>query len=336
MVNKVKDDAEEILLHMGELASKLRLDGNRKWWPNWIFRSDHVENAAAILNSGTLLSRSRAEEQALIVKDAASPHHIHQLTASHRRYVRLYFRPRTPTQYRNEGVRPASKIWNNAHMPVPVYFLFSVMLLADDNVRFSRGRLTSTTQVGKSAKFLKSIEFSDVYHDRGVGLLGQSDERSSILYARHSEVLVRDELSLHYLKHIVCRSAAERDTLICLLSPRAKSVWLPRIHVDEGRRLLFFKMGTFIQHTHLSSTESRFVFYSNISSDMRGPFILRVEWTSDDSNLSFVEQSFFVDTRPKILKLDRELFDYTVSVKLNDDLIYVGIYDSIREKNQIF
>ena len=50
-----KGDADEILELMQQLPSSLGLDRNRRFWARWLFRSDHVENAAAILNSGRLL-----------------------------------------------------------------------------------------------------------------------------------------------------------------------------------------------------------------------------------------------------------------------------------------
>ena len=245
------------------LASSLRLDGNRKRWPNWLFRSDHVENAAAILNSGKLLSRSAAECNRLIVKDSGSPRHIGQLSPDHRSYVRLYFRPRTPTQYRNEGMRPTGKIELGAHMPVPVYVLFSSSLLMDVGVSFTRGRLTTETEIGSSLKFLQDMNFADIYHDRGVGAVGGSDRRSEILNARHSEVIVKNDLQLDRAKHVVCRSAPERETLLSLLNAEARRRWAQRVHVDEGRRILFYKRGTFVQSADLSETGSRFVFYSN-------------------------------------------------------------------------
>jgi hypothetical protein len=80
-------------------------DQSRGWWPKWVYRSDHVENAAQILNSGRLLSRAAALQQNSIKKDAASQSHVSTLAPRQRRYVRLYFRPMTPTQYTNEGIR---------------------------------------------------------------------------------------------------------------------------------------------------------------------------------------------------------------------------------------
>ncbi len=318
---------------MQGLASQLRLTGVRKQWPNWIYRSDHVENAAAILNSGKLLSRANAETKGLIIKDAGSPQHISQLHAHHRKFVRLYFRPRTPTQYSNEGIRPQSKIQYSAHMPVPVYMLFSASLLAVDGVQFSRGRLTRTANIGKTAKFLRSIDFGDVYHDSSVGKRGESERRSEILNARHSEVLIEDELSLGHLKHIVCRSAPERETLLNLLSFNARKTWIKRIHIDEGNRRLFQKIGTFIQNTVLSSRESKIIFYSNISPDMRGPFDLKIEWNSEGRRRYYNLSEFRIDSRPEVYDLREKFSEYSVQATLNGDIAYIGKFDENRASN---
>ena len=157
-----KHDADEILEHMQQLPSSLGLDRNRRFWSRWLFRSDHVENAARILNSGRLLSRTAAERGGLIPMDSGSPQYVGQLSPRHRNLVRLYFRPRTPTQYANEGIRPRIRVQYGAHMPVPVYLLFSASLLALQGVRFTRGRLAQGTAVGGSARFLKSISGAGV------------------------------------------------------------------------------------------------------------------------------------------------------------------------------
>lgn len=321
---------------MRGLASSLGLDGSRKWWPDWLFRSDHVENAAAILNSGKLLSRAVAESERLIVKDAGSPEHIGQLTAEHRTYVRLYFRPRTPTQYANEGIRPKHRIQYNAHMPVPVYLLFSTSLLMETGVTFSRGRLAPGTPIGETAEFLKATNFGDVYHDSAVGRLGESDRRSTILNARHSEVLVKDELPLTHLKHVVCRSAPERETLLNLLTPEVKAEWISRTHVDEGRRRMFQRLGTFVQGADLERTRSRFVFYPNVELDMRGPFGLHIEWLSHDRKRTHTNPDFVVSTRPEVFNLGRGAARYRVRVNLNGDLSYLGVFDENLDSGMVF
>ena len=331
-----KADADEILDHMQQLPSSLGLDRNRRFWPSWLFRSDHVENAADILNSGRLRSRAGAEARDLIRVDSASPHIVGQLPARHRNLVRLYFRPRTPTQYANEGIRPQGMIEYGAHMPVPVYLLFDVSLLGEEGVLFTKGRLTERTPIGGSAAFLKSIAFADVYHDGGVGRLGGSNRRSSILNARHSEVVVENELGLDALKHVICRSAAERETLVNLLSDRARERWLKKIHVDEGHRRMFEKRGTFVQRAELSSEASRFLFYSNIGSSMWGPFDLTIEWSFGERTARARQERFTVSNRPVSYLLNPPAPRYEVRVMLDGNLAYLGDFDERYESDLLF
>ena len=322
-----KADADEILDYMQKLPSSLGLDRNRRFWSRWLFRSDHVENAAEILNSGCLLSRAAAAEGDLIRVDSGSPQYVGQLSARHRNLVRLYFRPRTPTQYVNEGIRPRGTIEYGAHMPVPVYLVFDVSLLVEEGVRFTKGRLTEGTEIGGSAEFLKSIAFADVYHDRGVGRLGGSYRRSEILNARHSEVVVENELALDKLAHIICRSAAERETLLSLLSPDARDRWLKKTLVDEGHRRMFEKRGTFVQRAELSSEASQFLFYSNVDPTMRGPFDLTIRWLFGDRSARARQKRFTVSNRPIAYSLNRPAPRYQVCVKLDGNLAYLGDFD---------
>ena len=324
---RLKVDADEIETFMRQLADRGSLAPNRQWWPNWLYRSDHVENAAEILNSGELISRAAAEAQGLIKVDSGSPGHIGQLTEEQRTYVRLYFRPRAPTQYANEGIRPRAKIEYGAHMPVPVYMLFSSSLLKEEGVMFSKGRLDPTAQVGETADFLKSMSFDDIYHDQAVPRMGESERRASILNARHSEVLVRDRLSLSCLRHVVCRSAPERETLVNLLKPKSLGRWKERIHVDEGHRRLFHKRGTFVQRADLSISESRFTFYSNIPSDMLEPFELSINWLVNGEVQGAIKKDFVVSGTPVAYSLTQRWSDYRVKVFLNGDLAYIGDFD---------
>lgn len=323
----IKPDASEIFAHMNELALCLGLNPDRQWWPRYLFRSDHVENAANILNSGLLLSRDAAEQQQVIVKDSGSPGHLAQLTPAQRKYVRLYFRPRTPTQHANEGVRPASQIEFSAHMPVPVYLLFSVRLLMEEDVLFTHGRLESLTRVGRTAHFLRGINFYDVYHDNPVGPPG-ADRRSEILNARHSEVLKKNSLSLDHVEYIVCRSEPERDTLLSLLTDRARSNWRTRtvVGTKEGGRGLFLRRGTYVQNATLSSTGACFVFFSECEKRFLGPFQLQIELASA-SQPSWVlaeQQDFSISSTPMKFRWTNPKTSYTVRVKLNGDLVYCG------------
>ena len=174
---------------------------------------------------------------------------------------------------------------------------------------------------------MKSIAFGDVYHDGSVGRLGDSPRRSEILNARHSEVVVENELPLDTLTHIVCRSAAERETLVNLLEREARNRWLGKIHVDEGHRRMFQKRGTFVQRAELSSDESQFLFYSNIDPAMKGPFDLAIEWRFGGRTASARRESFTVSGRPVAYSLSPPAPGYRVRVTLDGNLAYLGDFD---------
>ena len=330
----LKHDGKDIKEYMAGVSDSLGLEANRAWWTNFLFRSDHVENAAAILNRGELLSRSTAEKEQLIIKDSGSPEHISQLDKTQRNLVRLYFRPRTPTNYANEGFRPSEFVEYGAHMPIPVYLLFTSRLLSQQGVQFSKGRLTPQSEIGHTVDFLRQMNFAHIYHDGSFGV----SERSSILNARHSEVLVQDKLNLDPLKHIVCRSSPERETLLSLLNPEARRKWVKYIHIDEGHRRLFEKRGIFVKNVHLESNKSIFTFYTNIESHMRGPYQFCANWLMPDGTGLYNKEivNYTVPNYPVRFRLPKQQKNYIVKLTLNEDLAYFGRFNDKEAHMKVF
>ena len=323
-----KPDSQEIINYLGSLPSTLGLEPTRAWWPKYVFRFDHIENAAAILNSGRILSRLEAESKGVIVHDSAAQAYIEKLDSTLKNYVRLYFRPRTPTQYANEGIRPKSHIeYDGAHMPVPVFLLFSSRLLTLYGVQFSAGRLATGTSISGSFEFLKNLNFADIYHNTHVpSFESGSSRRSEILNARHSEVLVERELNLQYLNHIVCRSIPERETLLNLLKPLTIETWKDRVHVASNRTNLFFKRATFVEESELNPIEARLRLYHNVRDrSWRGPFELDTMWQFRDKDVrNPIQSDFYVSDERLVLNVPQVFEDYRIHVRLNCDLAYIG------------
>ena len=322
-----KLDSERILNHMSGLANALSSDKERAWWPKYVFRFDHVQNAARILNSGHVLSRLKAIRKGVIIHDSAAQSYVRELDPNLLDYVRLYFRPLTPTQYRNEGIRPRHKIQHDAHMPVPVFLLFSSQILTLDDVHFSKGRLYREASIGSSFEFFRGLDFAKIYHNTYVDPLGSSSStRSEILNARHSEVLIKQELDLHYLKHIVCRSIPEKETLINLLEPSTLDKWRDRIRVAPNHTRLFNKLGTFVEECELDLTHIRLKFYDNVRSETwRGPFDLDITWQCDSEQvLGYTRSDFLISSKRLKLNFPEATGDYCVRVRLNGDLAYFG------------
>src|SRR4051812_18287056 len=119
----MKPDTEEFKALLEELSRKKWLGKPQKIWLKYSFHFTDVRNAAKILEQGVILSRARLESANADFVDIASSEVIQMTAGNVKDHVRLYFRPRTPTQFRMEGIRPRSEIWKQSHCPVPVFFL---------------------------------------------------------------------------------------------------------------------------------------------------------------------------------------------------------------------
>lgn len=71
-----------------------------------------------------LLFRSKLEKNGSMAVDIASQKVIKSTASKWKDFVRLYFRPRTPMQYRNEGFRPKNQRELESHCPVPIIFKY--------------------------------------------------------------------------------------------------------------------------------------------------------------------------------------------------------------------
>ena len=167
-----------------------------------------------------------------MVNDNANPDIISRTQANNLNLVRLYFRPRTPTQYRNEGIKRKSKR-DDGHCPVPVFFLFDlVSMLQREDVSFSPGPLASPRySANRTVARFKTIPFDKVYHDEGLGYL-YSDYKEEVKKARHAEIVVPQRLKLgNELRFVYCRSQAERSTLLHGIRPNIYSQWVDKVGV---------------------------------------------------------------------------------------------------------
>jgi hypothetical protein len=246
-----KSDAAEIALFFDELPGDLRLDARRAWWPQFVYRFDDVRSVASILQRGAVLSREQCDREGIEHHDAANQAIIEATPYAHR-YVRLFFRPLTPTQFHMEGIKAAADLSaTKEHCPVPVFLLFdSGGLLGEQGVQFSDGGIArrSRYRVGRSAEFLQTIPFESVYHDGP--LPDDPSERSDIIFRRHAEVLIENEVDLRFLKHIRCRTGPERDTLLYLLGDAAPR-YSALIRIAPPGAAIFYRQGMFVETVHM-------------------------------------------------------------------------------------
>ena len=316
-------DVAAIRNHLDILKQTPWLGAAREWWPDYLFHATAMENVVSILTTGELVSRKGLETTARLKVDIAAPDIIERTDAKSLDHVRLYFRPRTPTQFNNEGFRPKGQWEYNSHCPIPVYLLFdSETVLSRADSRFTDGNVAAGVVYKKSVDGLKGIPFEWVYHDSWF----DPPDRSKIIFHRNAEVLVPQRLDLHSLRAICCRSQAEYETLTYLLPPEVRSQWASKVVVRPDWRL-FHNRWTFVQQVEL--THERLFFKFNRDTRTPGPFRAGVVLTNREvePHRSYEWRTTeFVANDELVLRLTSlgHVYDYEVKFFLDEQLAFAS------------
>ena len=323
----LRSDSEisSIRRHIDDLRDSPWLDRPRRWWPAQLFHCTDITNVVSILNRDEIMSRSLIKSAGLLPIDIAGPDVIADTDAQWQDCVRLYFRPRTPTQYRNEGFRPVGQRSLNSHCPVPIYLLFGALsVLSRSDSRFSDGNLGSaSSNVSGDVGFLRQIPFQFVYHDTRF----DQSEHQQIIHHRHAEVIVPERMELDNLRFIVCRSDAEYKTLLHMLPSEIRSRWVSKIGVLSSLQL-FHQEWTFVERVEM--TTDRIVFRFNRSSRTPGPFYTRVEIQDATTGTKYRWQNTdYQCNRALPISLTHLPIqsDYTVRLYLDDNLAFANRYE---------
>ena len=265
MTLRQKPDARRIARFLADLKKAEWLGTARRWWPDYVFHCTDIENAVSILKNGALFSRVGAQKLGLMRSDNASQEILGGTDVEWKDYVRLYFRPRTPTQANNEGFRPQAHQWHGAHCPMPICFLFdSRSVLSRIDSQFADGNLASRhAKVYSSSSDLAQLPFQRIYHDKAEW------NNRQIVFNQNAEVIIPKQMGLEALRYIVCRSQAEYETLLNLLPENVAKRWKNRTGVGN-RMNLFFKRWTHVESADLNSSNVHFHFRR--TSPNSGPF----------------------------------------------------------------
>lgn len=319
----MKPDAEEFRNLLAQLSRKPGLGRPKQIWLKYSFHFTDIRNAAKILNDGKIISRARLEDAELEFVDIASPDVIQGTDGNVKSFVRLYFRPRTPTQFHMEGIRPKSELWKNCHCPVPIFFLFdSFSILTRDEAQFSEKNLALFAQSNSlvsTAAELREFNWDEIFH---VGSFSQ-DSRASIISHRNAEIVIPDELDLSALRFIYCRTPAEKETLLHLLPTAIRREWSPRIVVATSADL-FIRDRVFIDKVDLES--SGLNIYFSPEPRTAGPFDLKVIRRAHSTAIH--SESDFYATGKFPIRFRQNELAYEVEVYLDDNLAYAGSFAS--------
>ncbi|MEH6675803.1 DarT ssDNA thymidine ADP-ribosyltransferase family protein [Phenylobacterium sp.] len=219
---------------------------HRVHWPSMLFHHAPIYNAVGIIQTGEIRSRRHTEGDRPL--DVAAAGVIENRDRAHE-FSRLYFRPRTPTQYHIEGIRRPNecRYGPNAHAPVLVMFALDARsILTMPSTRFSNINMQNGDALdGDDDAFFATINFAKTYHEGG------TSHDMSIVNHRAAEVLCQSPLILEqHLKWVICRSEAERDTLIHLAGPAARLLRPKIVTSDDGR--VFEKRFAFVEKVYAS------------------------------------------------------------------------------------
>lgn len=231
--------------HVADWRAKLP---SRTWWPNHLFFAAHVTSAAKILASGRLACRR--DLAGMIDHDTANQDALGANPDAHK-YARLYFRPRTHFHLRTEGIKLLTDAYRlPCHMSVPIMFVFRFeKVVTREGVGFCDRKMAHVgIQPGFDETYFDAIDFTKVYHDRGIS---DPFQRAEINDRRMAEVLVPDYLPLdHTLEAIVCRTAFDETTLLNMLGDDAAK-WHKKIRASTKPAEMFFCWGAYITELQL-------------------------------------------------------------------------------------
>ncbi|MEK4847601.1 DUF4433 domain-containing protein [Bacillus sp. FSL W8-0183] len=294
--------------------------------PKYVYHFTDIGNAVNILKEGFIYSRNSAIKKSIMKVDNASATVIQNTENNRKDYVRFYFRPKTPTQYRNEGVRAINQISSElkAHCPVPVFFLFdSYSMLTLENSFFTYGNFANyDTKIYNDSLSFRNMPFNSVYHE---SYYDSSVYPDMIKFHRHAELIVPDKCDLTFLKRIVCRSEAEKETFINLLDESLKSKFKHHIIVDT-KGWFFNSTWTFIERVNMTSDRVTFSF--NVNKEMPA-FSAKFYLKDLDSNQ--FETWSQIDYRPiesQTLTFSKPYKLYSTILTLDDHIVYKGNYTS--------
>lgn len=317
----MKPDSDKIIDFLDNLVKESWLGSVRSKWVKYVFHYTDIRNAVEILRNEKLLCRTELERTGKMLVDNASRTIISATEADVKNYVRLYFRPKTPTQYNNEGIRPTNEQSLESHCPVPIFFLFdSKMILTKTGCQFAEGNLAKLGIQGfrSTAEELAAFDFNKIYHQ---GVFNRT-ERDDIILHRNAEVVIPNELDLSALKFIVCRSPAEKESLLYLLPESVISKWGSKILVDT-KADFYNRNWAFIQTVQLNSKIATFDFSPDAIATQ--PFTLTATRRGYEEKV--LRQENFRANKKLMFEFPRDIWKYEIELRLDDNLAFIGSYD---------
>lgn len=239
-------------------------------------------------------------------------------------FVRLYHRPKTPTQYHNEGLRSTSNLSHlKAHCPFPVFFLFNSEAILSKNDTIFTGKslaLREDIDYYSTPEEYEQLPFDKIFHEGSF----LPDQKDDIIQHRHAEILIPKELIIDdYLEFILVRSLNEKNTLLNQLSHVSREKYQSLIRIDRQSNF-FFGYWTYIDELLLRSD------YLSIKVNVglgKPTFDLTIEITNLRTMKVSVKTIVNWQCEPNLtLKFINSLTNYSAKVFLDEKLLAHDFY----------
>jgi TIR domain-containing protein/ssDNA thymidine ADP-ribosyltransferase DarT-like protein len=280
--------------------------GARFWWTYFLFNFTDIHSLVNILQAEEL-SSAFAEGK--------------DFNTRWDKFVRLYFRPRTPDLYHVEGFRHALQATVSNYTPIPTYLLFDLeAVILQTDTRFSDGNPQKTKKTYKTAAYLRDMPFEQIYHDSWF----MPDEREEIMRYREAQVLIPERIGLEALQLIWLRSPAEYETLHQLMPPQLWQKWSDKITARSDYHL-FNNKRVYVQNAVLQSDSIRLRF--NPCQRDCEPFVASAMIEYADGETIEWQEDAFLPERDLLINLPQKKA-YSVQFLLDGDLAYAGKYQA--------
>jgi len=275
----------------------------RFWWPYFLFHFTDVPTLAKLLTDGEIVA----------------PYHQGDAFKSRwDKFVRLYFRPRTPDLFRSEGFRDTAHL-SKYPTPMPAYLLFDLeaVMTHGDSV-FSDGDPRVTKKTYKTPRSFSELPFDTIYHDSWF----MPDEREEVMHYRNAQVLMPEKMSLESLQIIWMRSTAEYETLHYLLSDDVWRHWRDKITTRTDYHLFNHKWA-YITHASLLADMAVLRFNPCQLKAQCSTFMAKaiIRYT-DGRVFTWQDDAFTPDKELAISMPDKSAYDF--EFYLDEQLAYAG------------
>ncbi|MHC3378009.1 metallophosphoesterase family protein [Ligilactobacillus equi] len=220
VIEKNIDDGLQILKNNSNVP--------KSWYQNakgedsgMIWHFTDINNFVNVMQNMAVMSKNMAVDREVMKNDNASSQVNDNSTSDWvHDYARFYLRPKTPTQYRNEGIFLSNRKYTrfdpelNAHLPIPIFIGFDLKeALLRNKVVVQKQTLARSGLSKRSVDDLDLSSFKDNVKDIYETSKGNP-------FFQHTEVIAKEKFSFTYenIEKIVVRTYREKQLLLTALA----------------------------------------------------------------------------------------------------------------------